>query len=80
MVQYFNGRLKKLSILDLKLIQVAAMLFALIAVNLVSLLVTVNIWWLFGILFLALIRPTYAFCIKTEADSTISTHPATYLF
>ena len=64
MIQYFNGRVKKLNIFDLKLIQGGAMILALIIVKMVPQIVTVDIWWLVGLLVLFLVRPAYAFYIK----------------
>lgn len=61
MIQYFNGRVKKLNIFDLKLIQGSAMILALIIVKMVPQILAVNIWWLVGLLVLFLVRPAYAF-------------------
>ena len=64
MIQYFNGRVKKLNIFDLKLIQASAMILALIVAKMVPQVMAVNIWWLVGLLVLFLIRPAYAFFFK----------------
>ena len=64
MIQYFNGRVKKLDIFDLKLIQGCAMLFAVIIVKLAPQIMTVDIRWLVGLCVLFVIRPAYSFFIK----------------
>ncbi len=64
MIQYFNGRVKKLDIFDVKLIQGCAMLFAVIIVKLAPQIMTVDIWWFVGLCVLFAIRPGYAFWIK----------------
>lgn len=64
MIQYFNGRVKKLNIFDLKLIQGSAMILALIIAKMAPQILAVNIWWLVGLLVLFLVRPAYAFYFK----------------
>lgn len=64
MIQYFNGRVKKLNIFDLKLIQGGAMILALIIAKMAPQILAVNIWWLVGLLVLFLVRPAYAFYFK----------------
>jgi hypothetical protein len=64
MIQYFNGRVKKLDIFDLKLIQGSAMILAVIIAKMVPQVMAVNIWWLVGLLVLFLVRPAYAFYFK----------------
>ena len=64
MIQYFNGRVKKLDIFDLKLVQGSAILFALIIVKLAPQIMRVDIWWFVGLCILLTIRPAYSFFIK----------------
>lgn len=64
MIQYFNGRVKKLNIFDLKLIQGSAMILALIIAKMAPQILAVNIWWLVRLLVLFLVRPAYAFYFK----------------
>ena len=64
MIQYFNGRVKKLDIFDLKLIQGCVMFLAVIIVKLAPQILTVDIWWLVGLCVLFMIRPAYSFFIK----------------
>ncbi len=63
-VKYFNDRVKKLTIFDLKLSQGAAMALMLVIVKLVPSILILNIWWFVGIAIILVVRPAYAFFIK----------------
>ena len=63
-IQYFNGRVKKLDIFDLKLIQGCVMFLAVIIVKLAPQILTVDIRWFAGLCVLFMIRPAYSFYIK----------------
>ena len=59
-----NERVKKLSILDLKLAQGAAMFVALIVAKLIPPIMGIHIWWFVALLVLCGIKPFYVFWIK----------------
>lgn len=59
LLQYWNDRVRRFTIIDLKLAQAAAIFGALILVKLVPSVLSVSIWW-FNVLGAAcMIRPTY---------------------
>ncbi len=64
MIEYFNGRVKKLTIFDVKLIQLTAMSLILIIAKFVPQMLEISVWWYVGILIVAVIRPLYAFFFK----------------
>ena len=61
LIQYFNDRVKRLSIFDVKLVQLCAMLVAVIIVKLIPQILTVDMWWLVALLVICAIRPLYVF-------------------
>ena len=63
-VKYFNDRVKKLTIFDVKLAQGAAMAVMLVIVKLLPSILILNIWWFVGIAIILALRPAYAFFIK----------------
>jgi len=63
-IENMNQRVKRFSILDLKLAQCGAILFALTIVKLVPRIMGVNIWWFIGLLILCAIKPFYVFYVK----------------
>ncbi|MHC4501100.1 MAG: hypothetical protein ACYS21_18530 [Planctomycetota bacterium] len=63
-LDYFNARVKKLNIFDVKLVQGAAMFFALIVVKLIPQIMDISIWWFVVLTVLCVIRPMYVFFIK----------------
>jgi len=63
-IHYFNQRVKKLTILDVKLSQIAAMCMVLIAVKIIPDILKINILWFVILLIVISIRPLYAFYIK----------------
>lgn len=64
LLQYANNRVKKFSIFDLKLTQLAGIFVALILVKLIPEIMEINIWWFVVLLVLSAIRPIYVFFIK----------------
>jgi hypothetical protein len=63
-IDYFNKKVKRLNIYDIKLIQGAAMALAIILVKLIPQIMELSIWWFVALLALFLIRPFYMFYIK----------------
>ncbi len=63
-LENMNDRVKKLSIFDMKLVQISAMLVILIIVKLVPQIMSINIWWFVILLILCAIRPLYIFYVK----------------
>jgi hypothetical protein len=61
---YFNRRVQKLNIFDVKLAQGAAIFFALIIVKIIPEIMTLSVWWFIALLILFGIRPVYAFFTK----------------
>ncbi len=64
-IRYFNNRVKKLTIFDVKLVQLCAMLVALIVVKLIPDIMAINTWWFVVLLVLSAIRPLWAFFLKS---------------
>jgi len=65
MIDYFNGRAKKLDIFDIKLVQGAAMGFALVLAKIFPEIYNLNIWWFVAYAVLCSIRPCYSFFLKS---------------
>jgi len=65
-IQFFNDRVKRLNIFDIKLIQACAMFVALIIVKLIPQIMTISVWWFVGILVLCAVKPVYVFFLKAQ--------------
>ncbi|MCJ7579015.1 MAG: hypothetical protein MUP98_00600 [Candidatus Aminicenantes bacterium] len=63
-IQYFNNRIKKFTIFDLKLAQGAAFFFALILVKIFPEIMSLHIGWFIGLIILFALRPVYVLFIK----------------
>lgn len=63
-IQYFNNRIKKFTIFDVKLAQGAAIFFALIVVKIFPEIMSLHIGWFIGLSILFALRPGYALFIK----------------
>ena len=63
-IQYFNDRIKRLNIFDVKLSQLCAMLIAVIIAKLIPQILTVDMLWLVALLILCAIRPVYVFFLR----------------
>lgn len=61
---FFNERVKNLTIFDVKLVQVCAMCVILIIAKLIPQIMNINIWWFGVLLVICAIRPMYAFFLK----------------
>ena len=59
-----NQRVKRLTIFDIKLVQVSGMLVILIIVKLIPQIMTLSIWWFVALLVICAIRPLYVFYFK----------------
>lgn len=64
MVGYFNERVKRLTIFDIKLIQGAAMAIMLILVHLFPQIMDLSVWWFVALLAVCIPRPFYTFFVK----------------
>ncbi len=56
-LQKMNERVKKFSILDVKLVQGAAMFLALIVAKLIPQIMEISIWWFVALLVICGIKP-----------------------
>ncbi|MCJ7583018.1 MAG: hypothetical protein MUP98_21075 [Candidatus Aminicenantes bacterium] len=63
-IQYFNNRIKKFTIFDLKLAQGAALFFVLILVKIFPEIMSLHIGWFIGLSILFALRPAYVLFIK----------------
>jgi hypothetical protein len=63
LLEDMNQRVRKFSIIDVKLAQGAAMFFALIIAKLIPDIMDLSIWWFAAMLVICAIRPFYVFWI-----------------
>ncbi len=63
-IQYFNNRIKKFTIFDVKLAQGAAIFFALIVVKIFPEIMSLHMGWFIGLSILFALRPVYALYVK----------------
>jgi hypothetical protein len=63
-LENMNQRVKKFSLIDVKLAQGVAMFFALIIAKLIPDIMDLSIWWFVGLAILCAIKPLYVFYIK----------------
>jgi len=59
-----NQRVKKFSIIDLKLAQGTAIFFSLVIIKLLPQIMNLSIWWFVGLLVVFGIKPCYVFFFK----------------
>lgn len=59
-----NERVKRFSIIDIKLIQCIAIFVTLIVVKLIPGIMNINIWWFVILLVISVIKPIYVMYIK----------------
>ncbi len=64
MIDYWNRKVKKFTIFDVKLVQGAAMAFALIIVKLFPQIMSLSIWWFVAFAVVCALRPVYAMWFK----------------
>ncbi len=58
-INFFNERVKRFTIFDVKLVQLWAIFLGLILVKLIPGILTINIWWFVGLAILSVIRPIW---------------------
>jgi len=63
-IDFFNDRVKRLSIFDIKLVQGAAMAVMLILVKIFPDIMTLSVWWFVALMIAFAPRPMYLFFIK----------------
>jgi len=63
-IGYWNQKVKKFTIFDVKLAQGAAMAFVLIVVKLFPQIMSLSIWWFVAFALICALRPVYAMWIK----------------
>ncbi len=58
-IEFFNKRLKRIGLLDIKLAQTAALFVGVIVAKLIPQVQSVSIWWLAGLALLFWARPVW---------------------
>ena len=71
-IDYWNRKVRKFTIFDVKLVQGAAMAFALIIVKLFPRIMTLSIWWFVALLVVCTARPCYVIWIKKDGQPAAS--------
>ncbi len=61
LLEYFDSRAKRLGIVDTKLVQGAAIFFALVIVKLVPGILKLNVWWFVVLCIFCAIKPVLVF-------------------
>ena len=61
LLEYFDSRARRLGIVDTKLVQGAAVFFALVIVKLVPEILDVSVWWFVGLCIACAVRPVLVF-------------------
>ncbi len=63
-LDFFNQRIRRLNIFDVKLAQGAAIFLALVIVKLIPEILTIDIWWFIALTIFCAVRPVYVFFLK----------------
>ena len=63
-VKEMNLRVRKLSLLDMKLAQGCAIFLTLIIVKIAPQVININIWWFIGLLIVCAVKPVYVFFLR----------------
>lgn len=63
-IDYWNRKVKKFTIFDVKLAQGAAMAFILIIVKFIPQIMSLSIWWFVAFAVVCALRPAYAMWVK----------------
>ena len=66
MAEYWNHKVKKFTIFDVKLAQGAAMAFVLIIVKFFPQIMSLSIWWFVAFGVACALRPAYAMWVKED--------------
>ena len=64
LIEFFNNRIKRFNIFDIKLVQAAAIFFVLAIVKLFPEIMEINIWCFIVLAVICAIRPMYLMFIK----------------
>ncbi len=64
LIRWMNERIKLFTIFDVKLVQLAAICFALIIVKLFPQIMELNVWWFILLAIFSAIRPIYVMFLK----------------
>jgi hypothetical protein len=64
-MDYWNAKVRRFTIIDLKLIQVLSMALAIIVVKVIPGILDLSIWWFVAVLVVCLPRPFYVFWCQT---------------
>lgn len=65
-VDYWNRKVRRLTIADVKLIQLASMAVILIVVKLVPQIMSLSIWWFVALFAVSALRPVYVFWLQED--------------
>jgi hypothetical protein len=65
-VDYWNGRVQRFTIVDVKLLQVGSMAGALVIVKWFPQIMNVSIWWFAVLCIICMLRPVYVFWIEDD--------------
>lgn len=65
-IAYWNRKVKKFTILDLKLVQGAAIFFGLVIAKLFPQIMCLSVWWFIGLALICTLRPAYTIWIKAD--------------
>ena len=63
---YWNRKVRTLTIVDLKLIQVGSMALILILAKLIPQIMSLSIWWFVAVAIICCVRPLYVFWIRRD--------------
>ena len=66
MIDYWNRKVKKFTIFDVKLAQGAAMAFVLIIVKFFPQIMSLSVWWFVAFAVVCVLRPAYAMWVKED--------------
>ena len=66
-LDYWNRKVRTLTIVDLKLIQVASMALILILAKLFPQIMSLSIWWFVAVAIICCARPLYVFWIRADS-------------
>jgi hypothetical protein len=64
LITFYNNRVKRFTIFDIKLIQASAMIVALILAKFIPQLLDISIWWFIAALVIVSARPMYLMYAK----------------
>lgn len=59
-----NARVKKLSFIDIKLLQISTLCFTVLVIKFAPKIIIISKWWFISIFFLAISKPLHSFWIK----------------